>query len=151
MWEIAPREVVQVQGKFSYQGYKETKENFCPVCLKQAHKYISKAFAVQEIIAERIWRDQIDFKSSEFQYILCLSLIKAGKVLPQRKLNLLIRNSNLTLKPFCGNRFYYQDCKKNHCLFCSKFSFGWVTIGTLRDLGQSHSLAYSPQQDIYSP
>ena len=28
MWEIAPREVVQVQGKFSYQGYKETKEIF---------------------------------------------------------------------------------------------------------------------------
>ena len=69
------------------KGYKETKENFCPVCLKQAHKYISKAFAVQEIIAERIWRDQIDFKSSDIQYILCLSLIKAGKVLPQRKLN----------------------------------------------------------------
>ena len=28
MWEIALREVVQVQGKFSYQGYKETKEIF---------------------------------------------------------------------------------------------------------------------------
>ena len=102
---------------------------------------LQKAFAVQEIIAKRIWRDQIDFKSSEFQYILCLSLIEAGKVLPQRKLNLLIRNSNLTLKPLCGNRFYYQDCKKNHCLFYSKFSFGWVTIGILSDLGQSNPLS----------
>ena len=87
-----------------------------------------KAFAVQEIIAERIWRDQIDFKSSEFQYILCLSLIEAGKVLPQRKLNLLIRNSNLTLSHYVEIDFTTKTARKIIACSAASLALGGLLL-----------------------
>ena len=48
-------------------------------------------------------------------------------------MNLLIGNPNIGLQPKCGTGSGCQDCLGNLCCYTSRFSYGHVLIGSLKD------------------
>ena len=80
-----------------------------------------KAFAVERILDEKIWREKVKFNHNNFPHLSKDVLQEAAKPLPRKYLDILIGNPNLALQPVCQSGFGCQDCAKGHCLYRSRF------------------------------
>ena len=90
-----------------------------PLLDSEGNKILIKAFGVDQILSEKIGRDQVTFNEDEFPDVPNEVLIKVGKALPKKYLDILIGNSNLGLKPVCNYGFGYQNCSRGRCLYRS--------------------------------
>ena len=88
-----------------------------------------KAFCVKDILGSNVGRSLMKFNPKDFPHIPESTLVKVGKILPKKALEILIGNPNLSLQPCCHRGFGCPDCEQDRCLYRSKFGCGWVPLG----------------------
>ena len=79
----------------TYHAGKNGKIYSVPMITTNGDKMIVKAFAVDEILTEKVGREKVEFSHKDFPHISLSTLREAGKALPRKLLDLLIGNLNL--------------------------------------------------------
>ena len=64
-----------------------------------------KAFSIENILTEKIGRDEIKFNPRDFPHLSKEVLQEAGKPLPRKHLDILVGNPDLALQPVCETGF----------------------------------------------
>ena len=99
-----------------------------------------KAFLVDNILTNKIGREEVRFNPRDFPLLSKETLQEAGKPLPRKHLDILVGNPDLALQPVCETGFGSQECAQGHCLCRSKFGLGYVPLGSF---GKDKSLVNS--------
>ena len=90
-----------------------------------------KALSVDDILTDKIGREQVKFNPRDFPRLSKETLQEAGKPLPRKHLDILVGNPDLALQPVCEAGFRCQDCAQGRCLYRSKFGSGYVPLDLL--------------------
>ena len=69
-----------------------------------------KAISIDSILVEKVGREEIVLKKKYFPNFSKAVLKEAAKPLPNKYIDILIGNPNLSLQPVCGTGFGCQDC-----------------------------------------
>ena len=90
-----------------------------------------KAFSVENILTDKIGRDEVKFNPKDFPRISKEVLQEARKSLPRKLLDELVGNPDLALQPLCEIGFGCKECTKGRCLYRSRFRSGYIPGGLL--------------------
>lgn len=75
-----------------------------------------KAFSVENILKDKICRDEVKFNPMFFCRLSKETLQEASKPLPRKHLDILLGNPDLALQLVCETGYGCQDCANGCCL-----------------------------------
>ena len=99
--------------------YNKGKIYSVPLVDSNGEVILVKAFSVNSILVEKVGREELVLKKKDFPHFSKAVLKEAAKPLPNKYVDILIGNPNLSLQPVCGTGFGSQDCAQGYCLYRS--------------------------------
>ena len=104
-----------------------------PLINTKGEQEVVKAYGVPDILSVPIGQDKFPGGEKIFPNVN----MRAFNALPEKKLDLLVGNSDLGLQPKCAQGIDCPDCAQHRCCYKSKFGLGWVLVGNTQRHGKS--------------